>query len=175
MEVAVRRERQRQDRLEEHLLLGGQARVLAAADLGHVVRKADAHVAQRHQDHGQRHVLRERHAVIIHQQANQNRRAGEREAAHDRRALLLLVRLGRQLVDVLAELQLVEHREQQLAQQGADQEGQHHGKHHPLHGHSSESFARHTLPANQLFCLISSRISRTICFSSNGRFTPQIS
>ena len=175
VEIAVHRERQRQNRLEEHLLFGGQARVLAAADLGHVVRKADAHIAQRHQNYGQRHILHQRHAVIVHQQAHHDRRAGERQAAHDRRTLLLFVRLGRQLIDVLAKLQLIEHREQQLAQQRADRESQHHREHHPLHGHSSESSAEPKLSADQLFCFISSRSSWTISFSSNGYFTPQMS
>ena len=137
MRVAVERERQRQNRLEEHLLLGREAPVLAASDLGHVVGKADAQVAKAHQQHGQRHVLVDRHAVIGHDQRSENRRARDHQAAHRRGALLLLVALRRQLVDVLPELQLVEHRQQQLAQHDADRERDQQGNHHPLHDPSS--------------------------------------
>ena len=140
MEVAIAGERQRQQRLKDHLLLGGQAAVLALADLGHVVHKADAQIAQRHQQHGQQHVLPHRHAVIVHHQRRGDGRARNDEAAHRRRTLLFLVRFRRKLVDILAELELMQHGQHHFAQHNADRERNQQGYHHPLHApHSSEA------------------------------------
>ena len=140
VEIAVAGERQCQQRLEKHLLLGGQAAVFAPADLGHVVHKADAQIAQRHHQHCQQHVLPQRLAVIVHDKRRDNRRARNHEAAHRRRTLLFLVGFRRKLIDILAEFELVQHGQHRFAQHNANRKRDQQGNHHPLHDpHSSEA------------------------------------
>lgn len=146
MEIAVAGERQCQQRLEEHLLLGGQTAVFAAADFRHIVSKADAQVAQCHKQHRQQHVLPKRLAVIVHNQRRNDCRARDDQTAHRRRTLLFLVCFRCKLIDILTEFELMQQRQQQFAQHNTDGKRNQQGYHHPLHDlQSSDLFAQFSL------------------------------
>ena len=129
VEVAVAGKADAHDRLADDLLPGGEALVALFDHLDPVIAKADRHGAQRHKQQRQHVIPRAQRRAENHK----GRHAAQRddEAAHDGGSLLLLMGLGAQLVNSLAQLQFAQPGDELRAGQQHDGCGENQGKNHP--------------------------------------------